>query len=107
MQEESSISKQASESGGAESEPSTLNQEDTSTSAGQKADDSPLAEQVGVKLSPRAYTGQQITFLQPPPPTEQTIYRAVHVLALEPHVKGNHLFKLFCVQICQPVTALS
>ncbi|XP_030261481.1 ubiquitin-conjugating enzyme E2 J1 isoform X2 [Sparus aurata] len=45
FKEESSISRQASESGGAESEPSTPNQEDTSTSAGQKAADSPQAEQ--------------------------------------------------------------
>ncbi|XP_073349267.1 ubiquitin-conjugating enzyme E2 J1 [Pagrus major] len=42
---ESSISRQASESGGAESEPSTLNQVDTSMSAGQEAADSPQAEQ--------------------------------------------------------------
>ncbi|KAM9338857.1 ubiquitin-conjugating enzyme E2 J1 [Symphorus nematophorus] len=42
---ESSLSRQASESGGAESEPSTLTQGDTSTSAGQEAADAPQAEQ--------------------------------------------------------------
>ncbi len=50
IQAESSLSRQASESGGAESEPSTLTQGDTSTSAGQEADDGPQDEQVGVKL---------------------------------------------------------
>ncbi|XP_042246369.1 ubiquitin-conjugating enzyme E2 J1 [Thunnus albacares] len=41
---ESSISRQPSESGGAESEPSTLTQGDSSTSAGQEAADGPQAE---------------------------------------------------------------
>ena len=57
MQEESSLSRQASESGGAESEPSTLTQEDASTSAGQEASEEPRAEQVGVILPPWGYTG--------------------------------------------------
>ncbi|XP_018558929.1 ubiquitin-conjugating enzyme E2 J1 [Lates calcarifer] len=42
---ESSLSRQASESGGAENQPSTLTQEDTSTSASQEAADGPQAEQ--------------------------------------------------------------
>lgn len=42
---ESSLSRQASESGGAESEPSTLTQGDTSTSASQEASEGPQAEQ--------------------------------------------------------------
>lgn len=48
MQAESSLLRQASESRGAESEPSTRTQGDTSTSEGQEAADSPQAEQVGV-----------------------------------------------------------
>ena len=51
VQAESSLSRQASESRGAESEPSTLTQGDTSTSAAQEAADAPQAEQVGVKVS--------------------------------------------------------
>ena len=65
MQAESSISRQASESGGAESEPSTLTQEDTSTSAGHEASDRPRAEQVGVTLPLWGHTGQHTTCLQP------------------------------------------
>ncbi|XP_035534961.1 ubiquitin-conjugating enzyme E2 J1 [Morone saxatilis] len=42
---ESSLSRQASESGGADSEPSTVTQGDTSTSAGQEGADGPQAEQ--------------------------------------------------------------
>ncbi|XP_070781821.1 ubiquitin-conjugating enzyme E2 J1 [Enoplosus armatus] len=49
---ESGSSRQASESGGAESEPSTLTQEDTSTSAGQEAADGPQAEQAEASLAP-------------------------------------------------------
>ncbi|TKS75773.1 Ubiquitin-conjugating enzyme E2 J1 [Collichthys lucidus] len=71
---ESSLSRQASESGGAESEPSTLTQGDTSTSAGQEAADAPRAEQstgvegpeapvvpptTGRPLSPRQRRAQQ------------------------------------------------
>lgn len=51
IQAESSLSRQESESGGAESEPSTLTQGDTSTPAGQEADDEPQDEQVGSTLS--------------------------------------------------------
>eukprot|EP00064_Thunnus_orientalis_P013450 superscaffoldBa00002190_g13489 len=74
---ESSISRQPSESGGAESEPSTLTQGDSSTSAGQEAADGPQAElaeapapseeepeppaapSVGRPLSPRQRRAQQ------------------------------------------------
>lgn len=49
MQAESSLSRLASDSRGAESEPSTLTQGVASTSAVQKAADSPQAEQVSVK----------------------------------------------------------
>ncbi|XP_031174449.1 ubiquitin-conjugating enzyme E2 J1 [Sander lucioperca] len=78
FKEESSSSRQASESGGAESEPSTPTQEDTSTSAGQEASEEPRAEQaeaspatgidgpqppaapiVGRPLSPRQRRAQQ------------------------------------------------
>ncbi|XP_034755829.1 ubiquitin-conjugating enzyme E2 J1 [Etheostoma cragini] len=45
---ESSSSRQASESGGAESEPATLTQEDSSTSADQEASEEPRAEQAEV-----------------------------------------------------------
>ncbi|KAG8011031.1 Ubiquitin-conjugating enzyme E2 J1, partial [Nibea albiflora] len=72
---ESSLSRQASESGGAESEPSTLTQGDTSASAGEEAADAPRAEQAatgvegpqapvvapatGRPLSPRQRRAQQ------------------------------------------------
>ncbi|XP_053193145.1 ubiquitin-conjugating enzyme E2 J1 [Scomber japonicus] len=75
---ESSLSRQPSESGGAESEPSTLTQGDSSTSAGQEADVEPQAElaeaspapseeepqppaapSVGRPLSPRQRRAQQ------------------------------------------------
>lgn len=46
MQAESTLSRRASESERAESNPSTLMQEDISTSEDQKASDQPLAEQV-------------------------------------------------------------
>ncbi|TDH00148.1 hypothetical protein EPR50_G00184940 [Perca flavescens] len=78
FKEESSLSRPASESGGAESEPSTLTQEDASTSAGQEASEEPRAEQaeaspatgtvgpqapaapvVGRPLSPRQRRAQQ------------------------------------------------
>ncbi|XP_049914473.1 ubiquitin-conjugating enzyme E2 J1 [Epinephelus moara] len=75
---ESSLSRQASESGGAESEPSTLTEGDTSTSASQEASEAPQAEQAeaspatgiegpqpavtpstGLPLSPRQRRAQQ------------------------------------------------
>lgn len=62
MQAESSLSRQASESGGAESEPATPSQGETSTSAGQEAADVPPAEQVGVKLAHWGSTGQHRTY---------------------------------------------
>ena len=52
LQEESSLSRQPSESGGAESEPSTSPQGDSSSSAEQQESEGPRAEQVGVTLPP-------------------------------------------------------
>lgn len=65
IQAESSLSREASESGGAESEPSILTQGDASTSADQVAADEPQTEQVGVKLPLTCYTGHRSTCLQP------------------------------------------
>lgn len=89
MQAESSLSRQASESGGAESEPSTLTQGDTSTSAGQEAADAPRAEQVGVKLPLWVYTGHHRYLpAASPPPTEQN--NAMLLLVLTYQLQMQH-----------------
>jgi len=48
MQAESSLPREASESRGADPEPSSLTQENTFTSMGQEAAERPQTEQVGV-----------------------------------------------------------
>lgn len=103
MQAESSLSRQPSESRGAESKPSTLTQGDSSTSGGQEAADWPQAEQVGVILP---LWGLHRTAHNLPaanlPPTEQIIPVVLHVLAYQLVLDGfTILHSTLCVSLFQ------
>lgn len=86
-QAESSLSRRASEGGGAESEPSTLTQRVASMSVGQETADSPQAEQVGVKLPFLGF--HRAAHDQPPaspPPT-------AHTIPYKCNITGSHFTK--------------